>query len=84
MNQGTYVFKVALALDVFVCALVFRDSAVTISSKTGLELRRAYPHRWARVLGSVLNFVERDHCELAIECDTARARAALVLLGGAL
>ena len=81
MSNG-YAFKVLLYLDTFIAALIWRDSGVTISSYTGLALRRPTPPIWAIVLGRwVLNQLQANHCELAIEHDIIRAREALVILG---
>jgi hypothetical protein len=55
---------------------------VTISSFTGLALRRQTPPIWAIVLGRwFLNRIQTNHCELAIEHDIVRAQAALAILG---
>ena len=76
-----YVFKVLLYFDTFIAALIWRDSGVTISSYTGLALRRPTPPIWAIVLGRwVLNRLEANHCELAIAHDRQRAQEALEIL----
>ena len=82
MNENTYVFKVLLYIDIFVCALVWRDADITISSMAGLELRKQFPRRWAKVLGGMLNRLQARHCELAIESDIIRAKNAISILGG--
>lgn len=82
VNQNTYVFKALLYVDIFVCALVWRDADITISSMTGLELRKPKPRRWARVLGWVLNHLQPGHCEGAIAHDIDRAETALQILKG--
>jgi hypothetical protein len=77
-----YVFKVLLYLDVFVAALIWRDSGLTISSLTGLALRRDTPPIWAIILGRwFLNRLQTNHCELAITHDRARAKEVLAILG---
>ena len=76
-----YGFKVLLYIDMFIAALIWRDSGVTISSFTGLALRRQSPPLWARVLGGILNTLETNHCESAIAHDRERAKAALTILG---
>lgn len=81
MNTQTgWIFKVLLYLDVFVCGVIWGDSDVTISSMTGLELRKPAPQWWAAALGGVLNRLQPGHCESAIAHDTARAQAAIQLL----
>ena len=72
-------FKVLLALDVFVAALLWRDDDITISSYCGLELRKLNPAWWA-FLGRILNAISPGHCESAIAHDILRAHAALLLL----
>lgn len=75
-----YIFKASLYLDLFIGGLVFREADITISSMTGMELRKPAPRRWARTLGWVLNHIQKNHCELAIEHDRARAQATLDFL----
>jgi hypothetical protein len=79
--MNTYVFKVLLYIDMFIAALIWRDSGVTISSFTGLALQRSTPPLWARLLGGFLNRLQPGHCASAIIHDRARAHAALVILG---
>lgn len=69
------------SLDVFWACVIWRDYDITISSYTGLELRKPKPQLWARVLGWVLNHIQKDHCEGAIAADIERARDALTILG---
>lgn len=78
--NNTYAFKFLIALDMFACALIWRDSDVTISSMTGLEMRKSAPALWARALNGFLNLLQKGHCELAIASDLARAQAAQQLL----
>lgn len=78
--SNTYVFKVLLAIDIFVAALVWRDDGVTISSYCGLALRKETPPIWAIVLGGALNLISPGHCESAILHDTERADAAKAIL----
>lgn len=80
MISNTYVFKVLLAIDTFFASLIWRDSAITISSYTGLELRGAAPARWAVLLGAFLDWINPGHCEKAIAHDIARATTALAIL----
>ena len=80
--NNSYAFKLLIAIDMFVCAVIWRDSGITISSMTGLNLRRPTPSLWAKGLGWVLNHIQSGHCELAITHDISRAKAALVILNG--
>jgi hypothetical protein len=75
-----YVGVLARTIDILLCGWIWREYGITISSKTGLALRRPSPPAWARVLGWVLNHIQANHCELAIAADTQRARTALVIL----
>ena len=81
MNDNTYVFKLLLYVDIFFSGVFFRDTGITISARTGLELRKPSPARWAVVLGWCLNHLQRDHTSLAIVHDRERAHAALEMLG---
>jgi hypothetical protein len=80
MSRKDYVYKVLLFLDLFVCALVFRDPDVTISSETGLAMNRAKPPLWARLLNGALNLVQSGHCQKAIAADILRAQTAIAYL----
>lgn len=79
-GHKTYLFRVLLFLDMFAAALIFRDADVTISSMTGLELKKPEPARWAKLLGGLLNHLQPNHCEMAITDDVARAKQAITLL----
>jgi hypothetical protein len=79
-TQTGWIFKILLYLDVFWCGVVWGDSDVTISSMTGLELRKPQPQWWAVALGWFLNTLQPGHCESAIAHDTARAQQAIKLL----
>jgi hypothetical protein len=78
--RANYAYKVLLFLDIFLCALIYRDPDCTISAETGLAMRRANPPRWAKLLNGFLNLFEKGHCELAIADDIARAHAAITYL----
>ena len=78
--QG-YAVVVARCIDIMVAGWIWRDYGVTLSSMTGIAMRRPNPPLWAKALNACLNFVERGHCELAIACDIERAQAALQILG---
>ncbi len=80
--NNSYGVLLARTIDVLTCSWLWRDYDCTISSMTGLELRKAAPARWARVLGWCLNHIEANHCELAIQADIFRAHTALLVLTG--
>lgn len=81
-NRGYFV-TVLRSIDLFVACLIWKDYDITISSFTGLEMRKAYPRRWARALNWFLDKLETNHCELAIEADITRASKSLQILTGA-
>lgn len=78
----SYVFIVLRAVDLFVACLIWRDYDVTISSFTGLEMRKPKPRWWAKALNWFLNKCEKNHCELAIAADIERANTSLAILKG--
>ena len=80
--NNAWAIVILRALDVFWACVVWRDYDITISSYTGLELRKPQPKLWARWLGWVLDHIQANHCNLAIQADTERCRDALVILGG--
>jgi len=80
-TETGWIFKVLLYFDVFWCGVIWGDSDCTISSMTGLELRKPSPQWWARVLGGILNTLQAGHCESAIDHDIKRAIQALNILG---
>lgn len=79
-NRG-YAVLLLRVLDVAVQTVIWRDYDITISAQCGLEIRKAKPAAWARVLNWFLNKCEANHCELAITCDRERAYAAIGILG---
>ena len=76
-----YFITILRAFDIFCAALIWRDYGVTISSMTGLELRKPQPARWAKILGGFLNWISPGHCEAAIVADRLRDEQGLVILG---
>lgn len=79
--SNSYVMVLARTVDILLCGWIWRDYDVTISSMTGLALRTTKP-LWSRLLGGFLNWLQTNHCELAIQADTERASQALLLLSG--
>ena len=75
--------RFAVAVDILTASIVWSTYDVTISSRCGWALR--VPTRWNFLLcwlGVILNHVEKNHCELAIQADRDRALLALAFLGG--
>lgn len=66
--------SVAVAFDQFVgVALGITRPGETISARAGLARRKG--KMWGCIICRLLDFIERDHCELAIAADAARAAA---------
>lgn len=83
MNSGysnAYFLVILRGVDILLCSWIWRDYDITISSMTGLALRKPNPPRWARLLGGFLNWLQTDHCEQAIAADTLRCAQALEIL----
>ena len=79
--NNKYVVVLARSLDFFASAIVTRDYGITISSWCGLELRKGPgAHRWAKVLGAFLNWLEEDHCDKSIKADLFRANYVIKVL----
>jgi hypothetical protein len=75
IRQG-YAYKILLFIDLFLCAVLFRDPDITLSSEAGLAMQRAKPPLWARALNGFLNIFQKNHCTISIEADIERARIA--------
>lgn len=75
MIEQTYIFKCLLYLDILAGSLLWRDPGMTISTRCGLALREPSKHNapW-RWLGRALNWLQKDHCEQAIQGDILRAQ----------
>jgi len=78
MMKG-YVFKFLLYIDILFESLIWRDPGITISARCGLALRHGNPWFWCK-LGKALNWIEKDHCEMAIQNDIDRAEKAIKIL----
>jgi hypothetical protein len=76
----TYVTKVLLAFDYFVCVLWTRNIGLSISGQAGLYWRRGRPPVFWYALHEGLNVIQKDHCELALVHDRERADAVVKLL----
>lgn len=71
----------ALAVDLFTFSIFRRQFGVTISSWCGWQLRKGKAgNKFGRLLGTVLNHLQANHCENAIFHDADRAKAALHFL----
>ena len=71
--NNSFLMVVLRGIDILAATWIWRDYDITISSLTGLELRKPKPRKWAVVLGWILNHIQKNHCELAIISDLARA-----------
>ena len=80
--SNVYIVVVARAIDIFFGTLFEREYGITISSYTRLEMLKPKPARWARILNAFLDFLEKNHCELARLCDIERADKAKAILQG--
>lgn len=76
----TYVAKVLLAFDYFACVLWTRDFDLSISGRCGLYWRQGAPPLFWYLLHQLLNAIQKDHCELALQGDLARAHAVIKLV----
>lgn len=79
--SNAYVLVLARTVDIMLCGWIWRNYDITISSMTGLELRKTTPAPWAKILGGLLNGIQPGHCEAAIVADTARLQEAAIILG---
>lgn len=82
--EKTYTHAIAIAADMFGSALRFSNTGadITISSMCGLELRKQQwnVHEGTNYslcedliwLGKILNKIQANHCELAIQADLDR------------
>jgi len=78
--NNSFVMVVLRGIDILAATWIWRDYDITISSLTGLELRKPAPRKWAVVLGWVLNHIQKNHCELAIASDRLRALTTMQML----
>ena len=67
-----YVIKILLYLDILFQSLIWRDPGITISARCGIAMRHGNPWGWV-ILGRILNKIQSNHCELAIQNDRVRA-----------
>lgn len=67
--------RVAVALDVAVAAALWRSQGITISSHAALNAQRG--KRWGCILCRWLDWLEKDHCAIALQSDIARAQAVI-------
>ena len=79
--SNSYVMVLARTVDILLCGWIWRNYDITISSMTGLELRKTTPRQWAKILGGLLNWIQAGHCELAIIADATRLQQAAITLG---
>lgn len=75
-----YLMVLLRGIDILAATWIWRDYDLTISSLTGLELRKVSPRKWAVILGWVLNHIQKNHCELAIHSDLVRALTTIQMI----
>lgn len=81
--SNAYYAVLLRGIDILACTWIWRDYDITISSMTGLELRKPAPAHWAILLGrEFLNRLQTNHCERAIAADKLRCEQALEILNG--
>ena len=80
--NNSYGMVLARGIDILFATWIWRNYDITISSMTGLELRKPAPAKWAVILGWFLNHLQANHCELAIAADTLRIDQAKAILSG--
>lgn len=78
--MNSFLMVLLRGIDILFATWIWRDYDITISSLTGLELRKPKPRKWAVILGWILNHIQKNHCELAIISDTTRALTTLQML----
>lgn len=78
----TYVAVLGRALDLFISTALKRDYGITVSSWCGMTLRKGDSSSPYWKLGKFLNFLQKDHCELAMACDRERAQYVIDTLPG--
>lgn len=76
----TYVGKVLLAFDYFVCVLWTRDFGITISSRCALYWKTGHPPLFWKWLHIGLNAMQAGHCEDALIHDRDRLKVAQQML----
>ncbi|CAB4124162.1 hypothetical protein UFOVP49_38 [uncultured Caudovirales phage] len=72
-GQTTFTRYVSLGFDVFCNVLTGGKLGVTISARAGVA--EIEGELWGKVLSRLLNLLEPNHCQLAIQGDIDRARA---------
>lgn len=73
--------KLAIAVDILFASFLWDKPDVTISSLCGLALRANPKVRtFNGYLGRILNKIQPNHCELAIQFDIQRAQDILKVL----
>jgi hypothetical protein len=80
--NNSYGVVLARTVDILLCGWIWRDYDITISSMAGLAMRAIRPPLWAHLLHVLLNRIQANHCELAIQADIERCQQALKMLNG--
>lgn len=78
--SNTYSHTLVIAVDIFTASTFWNTEDVTVSSLSGLALRKGEINTFLAHLGNLLNKIQNDHCELAIAADLSRCAQASALL----
>lgn len=79
----TYGGKVLLFIDDLLCALLWRNTGISISGMTGAYMRLPNPPQWAVKLSRMLSKVNPpNHCEEARLGDIERMKESIEILEG--
>lgn len=80
----TFTHRLALCVDILFASLLWSSYDVTISARAGISVRnKAAGKPYSRLLillAYILNKIEANHVELAIQADTIRGVGALMYL----
>lgn len=78
--SNTYSHTLAIAVDMATASVFWNKEDITVSSLCGLALRANRSTSFPGRLGAILNKIQTNHCELAIQADLTRAQAIITLL----
>lgn len=79
--DGTWTHRFAIAVDMFFGSLTEEIYGITISSWCGIQLRLgAKGNTFGKLLGTILNHIQTNHCEIAIAADLERCQGGAAFL----
>ena len=75
--SGNYTFSryIALAFDVFWNVITGGTVGITMSARAGVAETKG--QRWGKAMSTFLSWMEKDHCQLAIQGDIDRAKSVI-------